>query len=115
MISWEYPSNLIGFMSTSDNNKCPNSTGTNQAINVSKTLDFHGIDNYGVALQWTEEEGLVYNVSISPPAIATALVGNTSAELTLLYNTLYSVTIAAITQCGLNIATTTLNQLSQSE
>ena len=102
-------------MSTSDNNKCPNSTGTNQAINVSKTLDFHGIDNFRVALEWAEEEGLVYNVSISPLAIATALVGNTSAELTLLYNAPYSVTIAAVTQCGLIVSTTTLNQLSQSE
>ena len=99
-------------MSTSDNNKCPNSTGTNQAINVSKTLDFHGIDNFRVALEWAEEEGLVYNVSISPPAIASALVGNAGAELTLFYNILYSVTIAAVTQCGLKIATTTLNQLN---
>ena len=83
---------------------------------MSKTLEFHGIDNIRITLEWAEQEGLVYNVSISPPAIATALsVGNTGAELTLLYNTLYSVTIAAVTQCGLKIATTTLNQLSQSE
>ena len=89
--------------------------GANQVINVSKTLEFHGIDNFRVTLEWTEEVDLVYNVSISPPAIATALVGNAGAELTLLYNTPYSVTIAAVTRCGLNIATTTLNQLSQSE
>jgi hypothetical protein len=82
---------------------------------VSKTLEFYGIDNFRVALEWAGEEDLVYNVSTSPPAITTALLGNTSAELTLLYNTPYSVTIAAVTQCGLNIATTTLNQLSQSE
>ena len=79
---------------------------------MSKTLEFHGTDNFGVALEWAEEGGLVYNISVSPPAIATALVGNTSAELTLLYNTPYSVTIAAVTQCGLKIATTTLNQLN---
>ena len=83
---------------------------------MNKTIEFHGIDNFRVVLEWAEEEGLVYNVSISPPAIAIALHGNTSAELTLLYNTPwpYSITIAAaVTQ----IATTTLidNQLSQSE
>ena len=90
--------------------------GANQTINVSRILEFYGINNFRVALEWAaEEEDLVYNVSISPPAIATALVSNTGAELTLLYNTPYSVTIAAITQCGLNIATTTLDQLSQSE
>ena len=89
--------------------------GANQTINVSKILEFYGINNYRVALEWAEEEDLLYNVSISPPAITTVLVGNTGAELTLLYNTPYSVTIAAVTQCGLNIATTTLNQLSQSE
>ena len=89
--------------------------GANQVINVSKTLEFHGIDDFRVALEWAEEEDLRYNVSISPPAIATALLGNTGAELSLLYNTPYSVTITAVTQCGLKIATTTLNQLSQSE
>ena len=81
---------------------------------MSKTLEFRGIDHYRVALEWAEEGDLLYNVSTSPPAIATALVGSTGAELTLLYNTLYSVTIAAVTQCGL-IASTTLNQISQSE
>ena len=82
---------------------------------MSKTLDFHGIDNFRVALEWAEEGDLLYNVSTSPPAIAIALVSNTTAELTLLYNTPYSVTIAAVTQCGLTVSTTTLNQLSQSE
>jgi hypothetical protein len=82
---------------------------------VSKTLQFHGIDNFRVALEWAEEEDLVYNISTSPPAIATALLGNTSVELTLLYNAPYSVTIAATTQCGLTISTTTLSQISQSE
>ena len=89
--------------------------GTNPVINVSKTLEFHRIEDFRVALEWAEEEGLVYNVSTSPPAIVTALVGNTGAELTLLYNTPYSVTITAITQCGFNIVTTTLDQINQSE
>ena len=106
---------LSHLKSQEHDNECSNSTGANQVINVSKTLDFRGIDNFRVALEWTEEVDLLYNVSISLPAIATALVSNTSAELTLLYNTPHSVTIAAVTQCGLTVSTTTLNQLSQSE
>ena len=70
--------------------------GANQTINVSKILEFYGINNYRVALEWAEEEDLVYNVSISPPAITTVLVGSTGAELTLLYNTLYSVTVSPL-------------------
>ena len=91
--------------------------GANQTTNVSKILEFYGVNNFRVTLEWAKEEGLVYNISISPPAIATvtALVGNVGVELTLVYNTLYSVTIAAVTQCGLIVSTTTLNQLSQSE
>ena len=88
---------------------------SNSTINVSKTLEFHGTSDFRVTLEWVPEDDLIYNVSVSPPPIAMALLGNAGAEMTLLYNTPYSVTIAALSPCGLNISTITLDQFNQSE
>ena len=68
--------------------------------------DHLGIDYVTVTLEWTPVENMTYSVSISPPADV-LFARNTSWNLTLSYNTSYSVNIHA-TYCGYsnNIITT---------
>ena len=49
-------------------------------------------------MEWTQEEGVLFNVSISPPVPIT-FIGSTSVRLILSYNMEYNVTVEAITLC----------------
>ena len=67
-----------------------------------------GVDNVTVFLQWTQELNnslVTYHVSVEPVAHINS--GNGKANVTLLYNTLYKVSVVA-DFCGRRNATTTL-------
>ena len=66
------------------------------------------MDSVIVLLQWTEDISnslVIYNVSVEP--LANVVKGSGKANLTLLYNTLYTVSVVA-DFCGRRNATTTV-------
>ena len=46
----------------------------------------YNTDNVTIALEWREEAGVLYNVSVIPSPLRNRLSGNMS-QLTILYNT----------------------------
>lgn len=57
-----------------------------------------GSDGATVNLEWIQESGVSYNVSVIPP-VAVRATGSTSVQLTVGYNTLYNVSVIAKTHC----------------
>ena len=57
-----------------------------------------------VTVAWQQERGASYNVSVFPQVLLN-MSGPTTLQLTLAYNTLYTVTIATIV-CGRTLSTT---------
>ena len=65
-----------------------------------------GTHNITVFLEWTQEDGVSYNVS-SLPQVALKFTRNTSVQLTVSYNIQYNVNIVAFESfCGQKSATT---------
>ena len=62
------------------------------------TIEEYRADGVSVVVEWTQQEGVSYNVTIIPmvPMIYT---GSTSVRLTVSYNTEYSVSLEASTIC----------------
>ena len=67
----------------------------------------YNTDNVTVTLEWREEAGVSYSISAIPSPLRSRLSGNMS-QLTILYNTSYSVVILA-TLCGQNMNTTAID------
>ena len=55
-----------------------------------------GNDSYTVTLEWPQFSGETYDVVTVPEAVQTRLTGNTSVQLMMLYDILYSVNVTAI-------------------
>ena len=69
-----------------------------ETLNISLTNHFHTKLNVTVTLQWPQEAGAVYNVSVEPQISNTELSKVTStvaANLTLSYNIQYNVNIVS--------------------
>lgn len=64
---------------------------------VSTSEEF-GADNVTVTVEWTQEEGAIYRIIIVPQEPMT-FTGDSSIQLTLLYNINYSVSVAAALPC----------------
>ena len=58
-------------------------------------------------MEWREEAGVSYSISAIPSPLRSRLSGNTS-QLTILYNTSYSVVVSA-TLCGQNMNMTAID------
>ena len=82
---------------------------------VQRTVEKSNENNTTVILEWMQEAGASYSVSVNPNPLESELNGTTSG-LTILYNTSYHVTIAA-TLCGNNMNRTaidiTVNRLGE--
>ena len=67
------------------------------------------MSNVTIIVEWEQESGVSYNVSVIPNPLAFRFYGNTS-QLTVPYNTTYSVTVVA-TLCGRsrNVVTTDID------
>ena len=70
-------------------------------MRVTKKFNSHLIS---ASLQWTPQIGVTYNVS-TVPAVDVQTIGNSSANLSLLYSTVYNVSIVATSPCGQTIIT----------
>ena len=64
-----------------------------------------GNDTCTVVLEWSQFRGETYTVTTVPEAMHMTVTGNGSAQLVLLYNNEYNVTVTA-TLCGHSNATT---------
>ena len=64
---------------------------------VSTSEEF-GADNVTVTVEWTQEEGAMYRIIIVPQEPMT-FTGDSSIQLTLLYNTNYRVSVEAALPC----------------
>ena len=74
---------------------------------VQRTVEKLNKNNATVILEWIQEAGVSYNVSVNPNPLESKLNGTTS-RLTILYNTSYHVTIVAIL-CGNNMNMTAID------
>ena len=70
-------------------------------VNITSNLSS---DSVTVNLDWTEEDGVSYNVSVTPPLMIRQ-VCSTCFELTVPYNIVYNVSVLS-TLCGRNTAAT---------
>ena len=63
----------------------------------------HGADNVTVILEWTKQQLAAYNISVTPDTVVqeSSDNGRLRAQLTLAYNTMYSVKFIA-SLCGHN-------------
>ena len=87
-----------------------NAAPSNVIINISEFFDTNSVI---ATLEWTQQNDVTYNVSIFPQiSIASVeMLGGSSVQLTLLYNTHFNVSIIA-TRCE---TTTTVFQLHYGE
>ena len=67
--------------------------------NVVNISEFFGINTVTATLEWTQENDVIYNVSVFPLETTETLEGSASLQLTLRYNTHYNVSVVA-TRCG---------------
>ena len=65
---------------------------------INNTLEEYTANNITIILEWTGEEDVLYNIGIVPQ-IPITFIGNTSVQLTLLYNTEYNVSVEAALPC----------------
>jgi hypothetical protein len=74
---------------------------------VQKTVKMSNVDNATVILEWEQEVGVSYNVSVIPSPLESNSSG-TMSQLVILYNTSYCVTVVA-TLCGNNMNRTAID------
>jgi hypothetical protein len=55
-----------------------------------------------VLLQWTPQNGVIYNISTNPRVAMVDLMITPSVQFSVSYNTLYNVSIVATSICGQN-------------
>ena len=68
-----------------------------------------GIDKVTTILEWVQESGAFYNISIVPQVMTLRIIRSTSVQLTVSYNIQYNVSIVAFDSlCGQNSAITAL-------
>ena len=71
-------------------------------VNITSNLSS---DSVTVNLDWTEEDGVSYNVSVTPAPLMIRQVCSNCVELTVPYNIVYNVSVLS-TLCGRNTAAT---------
>ena len=64
--------------------------------------------NVTIILEWMQEPGVSYNVSVIPSTLTESRITGNTHQLTILYNTSYGVVVLA-TLCGLNMNMTVIN------
>ena len=74
---------------------------------VQKAVKKLNLNNATVILEWIQEVGVSYNVSVTPNPLESSSSGTTS-QLVVLYNTSYHATIVA-TLCGNNANRTAID------
>ena len=74
---------------------------------VEKAVKKSNENNATVILEWIQEVGVSYNVSVTPNPLKSSSSGTTS-QLVVLYNTSYHVNIVA-TLCGNNVNRTAID------
>ena len=62
------------------------------------TSEEYRADNVAVIVEWTEEEGASYNITIFP-MVPIIFTGSTSVQLIISYNTEYNVSLEAVAVC----------------
>lgn len=67
------------------------------SVTASVTSEDHGVDNISVTVEWSQDEGVQYNVSVTPSIPITII--ERRIELLLLYNIEYNVSLEAVTAC----------------
>ena len=71
----------------------------------------YSIDNITVLVQWTNEEGVFYNITAIPSLLLPVTkLSNNTALFTVSYNTMYNVSIDA-SRCGQTMSSTNVIQL----
>ena len=55
-------------------------------------------NSVSVTIKWTTEEGVQYNISVTP-SVPISVIGNTIVQLLLFYNTEYNVSLEAAADC----------------
>lgn len=73
------------------------------------TSEEYSADGVIVTVEWTQQVGALYDVTVVPVVPAIMFTGNVSRQLTLSYNTDYNFSVVAITPCGNATAFITLN------
>lgn len=56
-------------------------------------------ENITVLVEWTQEEGVSYNITIIPMPIPTTFTGRTRVQLIVLYNIEYNMSLEAVAVC----------------
>ena len=85
------------------------------SFNILNSSEVFTANAITVTLEWEKEAGVTYNASIYPAAqTPLILTENARLQMTLSYNTLYSVTITA-TLCGQNSVNYTALNFSYGE
>ena len=74
---------------------------------VQRTVETSNKNNATVTLEWMQEAGVSYNVTVNPNPLEIKLNGTTS-WVTILYNTSYDTTVVA-TLCGNNMNRTVID------
>ena len=69
------------------------------------------VNDVTILLGWHQEDDVTYNVSVVPDPQEFSLTGNTSVQLTVPYNTSYSVYVTA-TRCGISRTVQTVVEIS---
>jgi hypothetical protein len=75
---------------------------------VQRTIKKSNENNATVVLEWMQEDGVSYNVGVTPNPLAENNSSGTRSQLTILYNTSYRATIVA-TLCGNNMNRTAID------
>ena len=65
-------------------------------------------NNATIILEWMQEASVSYNISVIPSPLSSKMISRNMRQLTVLYNTSYSVVILA-TLCGQNINMTAID------
>ena len=65
------------------------------------TSEEYRADNVTVTVEWTDEQGVLYNITIISivPEVSIEFIGRTRVQLILLYNTEYNMSVEAALLC----------------
>jgi hypothetical protein len=60
----------------------------------------YSLNNITVTVAWTQQAGAMYDVRIVPLAPIVSIGSANRQQLTLSYNTVYNLSVVAVTPCG---------------
>ena len=69
---------------------------------VNSSVIEYGILDVIVRLQWTPQNGVIYNISTNPKVAIVDLITTPSVQFSVSYNIHYEVSIVATSNCGQN-------------